>query len=356
MYNNVLISGGGLAMINFLKQQARDLFPGYFALVMATGALSIGSFLLGMEFISTILLYINTVAYLTLWLLTIIRLVGYFPDVIEDLTSHTLGPGFFTLVAGTSVFGSQLIIVGENYILPVYLWILAIILWVVIMYTFFTAVTVRRDKPTIAEGINGAWLIAAVATQSVSILGTLLSPHVESGHEIILFFTLCMYFLGCMLYLNIITLIFYRFTFVNFKFAALTPPYWINMGAVAITTLAGSTLILHSDYWSLLDEITPFLKGFTLFFWITGTWWIPLLFILMIWRHIYNHYPFKYDPQFWGMVFPLSMYTTSTFQLSAALGVPFLLVIPQFMVFVALAAWIIGFGGLIYHIYLAFKS
>ncbi|MGP4107980.1 SLAC1 family transporter [Virgibacillus sp. L01] len=67
-------------MIKFLKQQARDLFPGYFALVMATGALSIGSFLLGMESISTILLYINIVAYLTLWLLTIIRLVGYFPS------------------------------------------------------------------------------------------------------------------------------------------------------------------------------------------------------------------------------------------------------------------------------------
>lgn len=161
-----------------------------------------------------------------------------------------------------------------------------------------------------------------------------------------------------MLYLNIITLIFYRFTFVNFKFAALTPPYWINMGAVAITTLAGSTLILHSNYWLLLDEITPFLKGFTLFFWITGTWWIPLLFILTIWRHIYNRYPFRYDPQFWGMVFPLSMYTTSTFQLSEALETPFLTIIPEFMVYVAIFAWITGFIGLTYHIYLdimAFK-
>lgn len=71
-------------MINFLKQQARNLFPGYFALVMAAGALSIGTFLLGMEFISTTLLYINTVAYLTLWLLTVIRLVVFFPEVKGD--------------------------------------------------------------------------------------------------------------------------------------------------------------------------------------------------------------------------------------------------------------------------------
>ncbi|MED3553964.1 tellurite resistance/C4-dicarboxylate transporter family protein [Cytobacillus praedii] len=154
-----------------------------------------------------------------------------------------------------------------------------------------------------------------------------------------------------MLYLNIITLIFYRFTFVELKFSALTPPYWINMGAVAITTLAGSTLILHTQNWSFLIEITPFIKGFTLFFWVTGTWWIPLLFILMIWRHLYHHYPLTYDPQFWGMAFPLAMYTTSTLQLAKALEVPFLIVIPKFMVFIASFAWAAVFLGLIHHIY-----
>lgn len=339
-------------MFYFLKQRAENLFPGYFALVMATGVLSIGTFLLGMEFISKILFFINIIAYLTLWLFTLIRLICYFPRFVSDLTSHTTGPGFFTLVAGTCVFGSQLIIVANNYSIARYLWALAILLWLIIMYTFFSAVTVRKDKPTMAEGINGAWLIAAVATQSISILGTLLSSYVESGQEIILFFSLCMYLLGCMLYLNIITLIFYRFSFLRLEYSALTPPYWINMGAVAIATLAGSTLMLHSQFWSLLVEITPFLKGFTLFFWITGTWWIPLLFILMIWRHLYHRFPLSYDPQFWGMVFPLAMYTTSTFQLSKALGIPFLTVIPRFMVYIAIAAWISVFIGFIHHQYL----
>lgn len=338
-------------MFTFLKQKAINLFPGYFALVMATGALSIGTFQLGMELIGRILLYINLLSYLILWVLTIIRLIYYFPRVITDLTSHTVGPGFFTLVAGTCVLGSQLIIVADYFSISKYLWALAILLWIIIMYTFFAAVTVRKDKPPIAEGINGAWLIAVVASQSISILGTLLSSYVKSGQEIILFITLCMYFLGCMLYLNIITLIFYRFTFLKLEHSALTPPYWINMGAVAITTLAGSTLILHSQFWDLLTEITPFLKGFTLFFWIMGTWWIPLLFILMIWRHFYHRYPLSYDPQFWGMAFPLAMYTASTYQLSKALGIPFLTLIPRFMVYVALAAWVFVFFGLIRHLY-----
>ncbi|WP_088008131.1 tellurite resistance/C4-dicarboxylate transporter family protein [Indiicoccus explosivorum] len=342
-------------MGSFFKQGAKTLFPGYFALVMATGALSIGAFLLGMAIIAYALLFVNVIAYVALWLLTITRLVLYFPRLTDDLTSHARGPGFFTLVAATSVFGSQLFVVGGLHTLPLYLWFLAIVLWCIIMYTFFTAVTIRRNKPTMGEGINGAWLIAAVGTQSLSILGTLLSPFAEEGRPVMLFFTLCMYFLGCMLYLNIITLIFYRFTFLELQSSALTPPYWINMGAVAITTLAGSTLILHADLWPLLGEITPFLKGFTLFFWITGTWWIPLLFILMIWRHVIHGNPLTYDPQFWGMAFPLAMYTTSTFQLSEALALPFLAVIPHIMVYIALAAWLSGFAGLLHHLFTGYR-
>ncbi|HLR02720.1 MAG TPA: tellurite resistance/C4-dicarboxylate transporter family protein [Virgibacillus sp.] len=339
-------------MFRLMKENLESFFPGYFALVMATGALSIGSFLLGKEILAHILLYVNVLAIVILWIISLLRL-GFFPArFLDDLTSHKRGPGFFTFVAGTSVFGSQLVVVGNLHSLAFYLWILSIILWVIIMYTFFFAVTVRKDKPSLSEGINGAWLIAAVATQSVSILGTLLIPYIEHGHQAVLFFTLCMYFLGCMLYLNIITLIFYRFTFLGLKYSALSPPYWVNMGAVAITTLAGSTLILHADYWSLLTEITPFLKGFTLFFWITGTWWIPLLFMLMIWKHFVHRYPLSYEPELWGMVFPLAMYTTSTFQLSQALDFGALMFIPRTMVYIAIAAWGLVLFGMFHHIYL----
>lgn len=32
-------------------------------------------------------------------------------------------------------------------------------------------------------------------------------------------------------------------------------------------------------------------KGFTFFFWAAGTWWIPLLIILGIWRHLIQKEP-----------------------------------------------------------------
>lgn len=325
-----------------------DLFPGYFALVMATGITSIASFLLELKSIAWVLLYINVAAFAVLWLMLLIRIVKYSQRVKADLTDHGRGPGFFTVVAATCVFGSQLIIVARQFEAAAVLWFVGLVCWVVIMYGFFSAATVRENKPALEKGINGAWLIAAVATQSISVLGSLLTGYFNTYSETILFFSLCMFLVGCMLYLMLITLIFYRFTFLDITSENLTPPYWINMGAVAITTLAGARLILAAGDWRLIGELLPFLKGFTLFFWAAGTWWIPLLLILGVWRHIIKRFPLRYDPQYWGMVFPLGMYTACTFQLSKAIEFPQLMLIPRIFIFLALAAWLAAFGGMIY--------
>jgi tellurite resistance protein TehA-like permease len=200
---------------NFILQAAADLFPGYFALVMATGIISIACYLLEMKTLAIVLLVVNIVAYAFLWLLLLLRMSLFFGRIKEDINNHVRGPGFFTVVAGTSVLGSELLIVAGEFRIASLLWILGLFLWVVIMYSFFTAMTVRENKPSIEGGLNGAWLLAVVATQSISVLGTLLIDHFADYREPILFFTLCMFLLGSMLYIPLITLIFYRFTFVN---------------------------------------------------------------------------------------------------------------------------------------------
>lgn len=328
------------------------LHPAYFGLVMATGIVSLATWKLGMPVIGEALFWINVPCYLVLIVLNFYRAIRFARPFFTDLIDHQRGPGFFTLVAASCVLGSQVLLIMGNVPVALALWGVGLVAWVTLTYTIFTAFTVKEHKPTLEQGINGGWLLAVVATQAIAVLTALLATHAEQPARIEMnFLALSMWLWGGMLYIWMMSLIFYRYTFFPFSPADLAPPYWINMGAMAISTLAGSLLISNaSPEAPYLLSLAPFLKGFTVFYWATATWWIPMLVVLALWRHGYKRHPVRYDPLYWGLVFPLGMYTAATLQMAEAMNLPFLRPVPEYFVYVALVAWICVFAGMVHRI------
>jgi tellurite resistance protein TehA-like permease len=321
----------------------RDFFPGTFALVMATGIVSIAAHLLGYDAVVWPLLGINLAAYPVLWVILLARIARFPRTVLREFASHDGGPPFFTLVAATAVLGSQLADFGvlDGLVVPL-LW-LSVALWAVLTYGFLSAVTVSIAKPGLEHGLNGAWLLLVVATESIAVLGSYVAVHADQPP--LVFACLAFYLLGAMLYILLAALIFFRWVFRPMHPAEMGAPWWINMGAVAIATLAGARLVLLRGLDPSLLGTQHFVGTFTVMLWATSTFWIPLLLILFAWKEL-RRGPYGYDPGLWSVVFPLGMYAAATHAYAAAARLPFLEPIPQAMFWVALLAWVLTFVGM----------
>ncbi len=333
--------------MNRVASTIKELPPNYFALVMATGIVSIACHHTGFQILADLLLWLNVVFYLILCLFTVVRILWYSDDFAADLSNHQKAPQNLTIVAGTCVLGSQFVVLTDHYRIAVGLLTLGGSVWFILTYGILSGLTVRAHKPSFGEAISGSWLLATVSTQSVAVLAGRLMQVFPQYQAEALFLCLCLFLIGGMLYFIIITLIFYRLLFLELSPDQFTPPYWINMGAVAISALAGATLVGNSQGSFFFEPLKPFVTGLTVFFWAIATWWIPLLFVLEVWRHLFAGVRLTYNSMYWSMVFPLGMYTACTVYLGNLLALEFLLEISRHFIYVALVAWILTFLGLL---------
>ena len=325
-----------------------DLSPANFGLVMATGILALAASMMELPAIARALFVLNVVQYAVLVLLYLLRALWHSRRFFGDFADHGVGPGYFTVVAASGVLASEFLLQGRDAAVA---WGLAgatLVLWLLITYAMFLAFMVKREKPPLAQGISGSWLLAVVATQSVAVVAALLAPQAAlAWRQPLNFLALTTWLAAGMLYIWLMTLIFYRFVFLRLTPEELVPSYWINMGALAISTLAGALLVQGAREAPWLAELLPFLKGFTLFYWAAGTWWIPVLVLLGVWRHGVRRYPLRYEPLYWGLVFPLGMYAACTWQMDAALGIALLKPLAQLFLWLGVLAWLVTWGGML---------
>lgn len=321
------------------------LSPGYFAMVMATGIVAIGAGQRGWETLAVVLLVLTAVEYAVLVVLTLWRLAAYRKAVVADLHDSRKAFLFFTFVAGTDVLAVGLAAYG---LLGPALALLALAFasWIVLGYTVpWVAVLSRDERPVLAEA-NGTWFIWVVASQSVAVAAATLEPHVASARDTLAIIAVTSWSIGIALYVASAVFVSLRLMLYKLDPVELDPPYWVAMGAVAITVVAGARIVEMSSA-PMVDAVRGLVAGLVVVFWSFATWLIPVLMAVGIWRHVFRKVPFRFEPTWWSIVFPLGMYAVAGMYLGRADDLPIVAWIGETWMWVAVAAWLVAFAGMV---------
>jgi tellurite resistance protein TehA-like permease len=327
------------------RRAVEGLTPGYFALVMASGIISVGLHLEGHELLSRGLLLVCVTAFVVLLALTAWRFVAFRSAVNEDFTDPRRAFGYFTFVAGTNVLGVRLGMEG-HYAATAVLLALSGLAWLVLGYVVpWTAVLGHQERPVV-ESANGTWFTWVVASQSVAVAAATIEPVFETGRRELALLAVLSWSVGVFLYAATGVLVSLRLMLYPFGPEELTPPYWVSMGALAITVLAGARIVEMADA-PMVAATRDLIAGLAVVFWAFATWLFPVLVAAGWWRHVIRKIPLRYEATLWSIIFPLGMYAVAGIYLGEADHLPVVGLIGRVELWLAAGAWALVFTAMV---------
>lgn len=326
----------------------RGMPPGYFALVMATGIVSVAITDHHIDVVSALLLWITALEYAVLVVLYVWRAVAFRAEVLADLADPSHAFAYFTFVAATEVLGTRLASDGQHLIAAVFLSIGALA-WLVLGYLIPWTAAVGHARRPLLHFANGTWFIWAVASQSVAVLAASLEPAVTAGRRELALAAVFAWSVGIFLYAAAGIFVAARLLIYPVRPSDLTPPYWVAMGATAITVVAGARIAQMADA-PMVSATRGLIAGLSVVFWAFGTWLVPRLIAAGVWRHVAHRIPLRYEASLWSMVFPLGMYAVGGRYLGEVDELPVVRAIGSGETWVALVVWAITFAAMLAHL------
>ncbi|MCX4764449.1 tellurite resistance/C4-dicarboxylate transporter family protein [Streptomyces sp. NBC_01275] len=289
--------------------------PAAGAAVLATAILSVGLRLTGHEALSRISLALAGAAWLALGADFVVRLLWE----RERWLAEAGTPGALTAVAATTVLGTRVSALGRQSLAEALL-ALAAALWPVLL-----AVVVRHWR----RRMRGAVFLCCVATQGLAVLAAALARAEATAW--LAHTALVLFWLGLVLYCLALA------RFDRRQIAEGAGDQWVAGGALAISALAGATLLdaeggglylWNADDRGVLRSVTVALLVLDL------VCYAVLLAAEVRWPRPY------YDVCRWATVFPMGMTATATLSVAAAVDVPWLKGPGRVLLWVAVAAWL----------------
>jgi hypothetical protein len=297
-----------------------DIPPASGAMVMGTGIVSVALTLDGHETLSRIWLVIAAGAWLGLAVLVPARALRDRQRFRDDRRL----PAALTAVAGTSVLGTRLTLLGWSWAGAALL-VIAFVLWLSLM----GPVLGHWSTPTV-----GASFILAVATESLGLLAVTLALAEHAAWLAVV--ALAPFALG---------LLFYATVLARFDFRQLGTglgDHWVTGGALAISALTAGRITAGSQKFAVLGGGTGVLEVASLVIWVLALLWLPVLLFAEAYRP-----RLRYSVRRWSTVFPVGMYAACSFVVGAVASVPAITTFARVWVWVAVGVWAVVATGLL---------
>ena len=240
--------------------------PSCFASVMATGIVSIGAHLKGLTLAAATQFWLAVALYIFFIVLTAWRAVSHRAALRADLHNPKKAFGFFTFIAATNVLATAL--EGQSHLGAASALLgIGLLFWLVLGYGIpFTAILGADSRP-VSASVNGTWFVWVVAAQSVAVAASGLASAMPGAAATsgvgaaLAIIAVMMWAVGIGLYVACVVFLGVRTIVHRIGPADLDAPFWVTMGALAISVVAGSR-IMEIDS-SPMPTATRFLIGGT---------------------------------------------------------------------------------------------
>lgn len=324
-------------VIRGTRARIASLNPGYAALVMATGIVSTGLHLFGWTVLSDVFLVVAVAALAVLLVAYAWRVFGFPREVVADARDPGRAFGYFTLVAAFNVVGMRLAL-DHHWLVCAVLALVSFPVWLLLTYAVPGAMVMGHRRDPVLPRTNGSWFSWVVSTQSLAGATATVAAARSDLTRSLAPLAVAFWGIGVVLYLMLVGLVTVRLLDDPVTPHALSPTYWVYMGATAISVLAAAAILKLPADLPVLEATRSVVSGLAFGLWAFGTWWIPLLLAFAVRRHLMSSEPVTYDPTLWSVVFPLGMYAAASASYGRATGLDFMVEIARVEVWVGVAA------------------
>jgi len=338
--------------VRALPSAVRGADPRWFAMVMATGIVSVALRLAGSPDLSAVLLWVAAAAFAVLLVASAWRVAASGREVRGELSRPDRLFSYFAFPAAASVLAARLAGPGARGSAGVVAALTSVtaVAWIALSGVVLAFLASWAGPRRAITEVNGGWQLWVVGTQAAAIAATsaytagVLPGRVAAWAAVVAWTT------GAALYLVVTALVVTRLRVAGLAPGDPVAPYWVTMGAASITVLGAAQAVQVTGVAgsAVLTGLRAGLTDLGLGFWSVATGLIPALVIFGAgrWRRGLTARGFR--PEWWMIVFPAGMYATASMRIGAVAGLPPIRETGAAAAWVAAAAWAAVLAGMVF--------